>query len=605
MFMRSIFFLALFSLSVGAFAQNVLKTPWTEQVNPTAPLPEYPRPQLVRNAWQNLNGRWSFAILPKGSSPESGFAGKITVPFAVESLLSGVQTTVGPDNELWYERTFDLTLDTKGKRTKLNFGAVDWEAEVWVNDKQVGKHQGGFDGFSFDITDHLLKGKTQKIRVRVWDPSDSGPQPRGKQVKEPKGIWYTPVTGIWQTVWLETVPESYISSSYSQTDWENGVQVFYPTVSNPQEGQEVEVSLLEAGKPVASFRAAANKPAPVKIDNPKAWSPDSPTLYDVSIKLFQGKKLVEEVKSYAAYRDIRMAKGADGHQRMFLNGKPLFQYGPLDQGWWPDGLYTAPTDEALLFDIEKTKEMGFNMIRKHVKVEPARWYYHADKLGVLVWQDMPSGDMGNRWEVRPGIIREGMNKVRTPESEEIFKTEWKEIINEFRFFPSIVVWVPFNEAWGQFKTTEIVNFTKELDASRLINSASGGNFEMEGTKIVGDIMDLHNYPDPVMPDPAIFGAQSILVLGEYGGLGLPIEGHTWQQKDNWGYQSFTTLEELKSRYAILIEDLAELIPKGLAAGIYTQTTDVEIETNGIMTYDRKVIKIPVEELKKLHEKLYK
>src|SRR5690606_4802530 len=256
-------------------------------------------------------------------------------------------------------------------------------------------------------------------------PSDSGPQPRGKQVKEPKGIWYTPVTGIWQTVWLETVPKSYISSSYSQTDWENGVQVFYPTVSNPQEGQEVEVSLLEAGKPVASFRAAANKPAPVKIDNPKAWSPDSPTLYDVSIKLFQGKKLVEEVKSYAAYRDIRMAKGADGHQRMFLNGKPLFQYGPLDQGWWPDGLYTAPTDEALLFDIEKTKEMGFNMIRKHVKVEPARWYYHADKLGVLVWQDMPSGDMGNRWEVRPGIIREGMNKVRTPESEEIFKTEWK------------------------------------------------------------------------------------------------------------------------------------------------------------------------------------
>src|SRR5690606_25605638 len=245
------------------------------------------------------------------------------------------------------------TLDTKGKRTMLNFGAVDWEAEVWVNDKQVGKHQGGFDGFSFDITDHLVKGKTQKIRVRVWDPSDSGPQPRGKQVKEPKGIWYTPVTGIWQTVWLETVPESYISSSYSQTDWENGVQVFYPTVSNPQEGQEVEVSLLEAGKPVASFRAAANKPAPVKIDNPKAWSPDSPTLYDVSIKLFQGKKLVEEVKSYAAYRDIRMAKGADGHQRMFLNGKPLFQYGPLDQGWWPDGLYTAPTDEALLFDIEK------------------------------------------------------------------------------------------------------------------------------------------------------------------------------------------------------------------------------------------------------------
>ncbi len=603
--MRSIFFFVLLALSVTCYSQSALKTPWAAELNPSKPLPEYPRPQLVRADWQNLNGRWDFAILPKGSSPATGFAGKITVPFSVESLLSGVQTTVGPENELWYERTFDLTLDRKGKRMILNFGAVDWEAEVWVNDTQVGKHQGGFDGFSFDITDQLVKGKSQKIRVRVWDPSDSGPQPRGKQVKDPKSIWYTPVTGIWQTVWLETVPESFISSSYSETDWEDGIQTFYPEIKNAKEGQEVEVTVLENGNAVATFKTQANKPAPVKIDNPKAWSPDSPTLYDVSIKLFQGKKLIEEVKSYAAYRDIRMAKGDDGHQRMYLNGKPLFQYGPLDQGWWPDGLYTAPTDAALLFDIEKTKEMGFNMIRKHVKVEPARWYYHADKLGMLVWQDMPSGDMGNRWEVRPGIIRDGMNKDRTPESEQIYKTEWKEIISEFRFFPSIVVWVPFNEAWGQFKTTEIVNFTRELDQSRLINSASGGNFEMDGTTIVGDIMDLHNYPDPVMPDPSIFGAKTILVLGEFGGLGLPIEGHTWQIKDNWGYQSFKTLEELKSRYAILIEDLSELIPKGLAAAIYTQTTDVEVETNGLMTYDRKVIKIPVEELKKMHEKLYK
>lgn len=603
--MRSIFFFVLLALSVTCYSQSALKTPWAAELNPSKPLPEYPRPQLVRTDWQNLNGRWDFAILPKGSSPATGFAGKITVPFSVESLLSGVQTTVGPENELWYERTFDLTLDRKGRRMMLNFGAVDWEAEVWVNDTQVGKHQGGFDGFSFDITDQLVKGKSQKIRVRVWDPSDSGPQPRGKQVKDPKSIWYTPVTGIWQTVWLETVPESFISSSYSETDWEDGIQTFYPEIKNAKEGQEVEVTVLENGNAVATFKTQANKPAPVKIDNPKAWSPDSPTLYDVSIKLFQGKKLIEEVKSYAAYRDIRMAKGDDGHQRMYLNGKPLFQYGPLDQGWWPDGLYTAPTDAALLFDIEKTKEMGFNMIRKHVKVEPARWYYHADKLGMLVWQDMPSGDMGNRWEVRPGIIRDGMNKDRTPESEQIYKTEWKEIISEFRFFPSIVVWVPFNEAWGQFKTTEIVNFTKELDQSRLINSASGGNFEMDGTTIVGDIMDLHNYPDPVMPDPSIFGAKTILVLGEFGGLGLPIEGHTWQIKDNWGYQSFKTLEELKSRYAILIEDLSELIPKGLAAAIYTQTTDVEVETNGLMTYDRKVIKIPVEELKKMHEKLYK
>lgn len=602
--MRYLFILALFGFSFGVYSQTVLMTPWTEQVNPSNPHPEYPEPQLVRKEWQSLNGPWDFAILPKGSSPESGFAGKILVPFPVESYLSGVQENVGPENELWYERNFDLKLNPKGKRIILKFGAVDWEAEVWVNDKQVGKHQGGFDSFSFDITDHLAKGKSQKIRVRVWDPSDAGPQPRGKQVKDPKGIWYTPVTGIWQSVFILEVPTAYISSTYSMTDWENSVQVFYPEITNPKEGQEVEVSLLDKGSIVASFKGQPNKPLPVRLDNPKTWSPDVPFLYEVSIKILEGKKVVDQVSSYAAYRDIRMAEDENGFNRMFLNGKALFQYGPLDQGWWPDGLYTAPTDEALLFDIEKTKEMGFNMIRKHAKVEPSRWYYHADRLGILVWQDMPSGDMGNRWEIRPGVIREGMYKNRTPESEEIFKKEWKEIINEFRFFPSIIAWVPFNEAWGQFKTAEITKLTRDIDPSRLINSASGGNFEMEGTKVVGDIMDLHNYPDPVMPDPRIFGEENILVLGEYGGLGLALEGHTWQLKDNWGYQSFSTPEELKARYKILVEDMAELITKGLAAAVYTQITDVEVETNGLMTYDRKRIKIAVDELRKIHEKLY-
>lgn len=298
-------------------------------------------------------------------------------------------------------------------------------------------------------------------------------------------------------------------------------------------------------------------------------------------------------------RKISMAPDVNGIQRMLLNDKFLFQYGPLDQGWWPDGLYTAPTDEALKFDIEKTKEMGFNMIRKHVKVEPARWYNYCDKMGMLVWQDMPSGDLGNRWENRPGVYGKATDKERTPESEAIFRAEWKEIMQDLHNFPSIVVWVPFNEAWGQFKTAEITKWTMEKDPSRLVNSASGGNFEP-----VGHIMDLHNYPEPLMPHPELFGAKQVLVLGEFGGLGLPIEGHTWQEKNNWGYQSFKSKEELFKRYSELIGQIPALIEKGLSAAVYTQTTDVEIETNGMLTYDRKVFKMPVADLKSVHSKLY-
>ena len=588
----SLLLLLLLNLTSGN--TQTLKTNWTDQVNPANPLPEYPRPQLVRNSWQNLNGQWDYAILPKGTAPEGAFQGKITVPFAVESLLSGVQKTVGPDQELWYERQLTLSLNRTNKRVLLHFGAVDWEAEVWVNGIRAGSHQGGFDGFSIDISDLLIKGEKQTIRVRVWDPSDAGPQPRGKQVQNPKGIWYTPVTGIWQTVWLEAVPIQHITAVTSRTDWENKNLIFTPEIQSNRQDLTVQISVTDTQGFSETKSAKVGEPIQIHVPNPKPWSPGAAFLYPVSIKLYQGKNLLDEAQSYAAFRDIRMAKDVNGHQRMLLNGVEVFHYGPLDQGWWPDGLYTAPTDEALLFDIQKTREMGFNMIRKHVKVEPARWYYHADRLGMLVWQDMPSGDLGNRWEVRPGIIRKGVNRERTAASEKIFTTEWTEIIKEFKFFPSIVVWVPFNEAWGQFKTKEITALTRELDPTRLINSASGGNFELAGNRVVGDILDLHNYPDPVMPDPAVFGTTISLVLGEYGGLGLPLEGHTWQQKDNWGYQSFKSKEELEARYRTLVADLNELIPKGLAAAVYTQTTDVEIETNGLMTYDRKVIKIPAE-----------
>jgi beta-galactosidase/beta-glucuronidase len=600
----SLFFLML--ISGTAMAQGpILKTNWTDQVNTAAPHQEYPRPQLVRGNWQNLNGLWNYAIAAKGQKPATITDGEITVPFAVESLLSGVQKTVGPDAELWYEHTFDLNLTTGKNRILLHFGAVDWEAEVWVNDQNAGIHRGGFDSFSFDITPYLAKGKAQKIKLRVWDPSDSGPQPRGKQVKNPKGIWYTPVTGIWQTVWVESVPSTYLKSVYAVTDWDKSALIFSQEIIGNTEGINLQIVIKDGETEVYSSTGSISDSKSIILSDPKAWSPENPFLYDVNVKLLQGKKVIDEITSYAAYRDIRMAKDADGFQRMFLNGKALFQYGPLDQGWWPDGLYTAPNDEALAFDIIKTKEMGFNMIRKHVKVEPARWYYHADRIGMLVWQDMPSGDMGNRWEVRPGVIREGMYKDRTAESEEIFKTEWTEIMNEFKFFPSIIAWVPFNEAWGQFKTTEIVNLTKKLDPTRLINSASGGNFEMEGTDVVGDMLDLHNYPDPVMPDPVIYGKNKLMILGEFGGLGLPMEGHTWLNKDNWGYQSFTSKEDLQNRYEKLMVDLKKLIPLGLAGAVYTQTTDVEIETNGLMTYDRKIVKFDADFLKKIHSGLYK
>lgn len=579
-------------------------SPWAEKVDPTSPLPAYPRPQMVRDSWTNLNGPWDYSILEKGSPKPNSFHGKITVPYPVESYLSGVRKPVGAEKELWYHREFQISNAQRKGRVLLHFGAVDWEAEVFINGKSVGKHQGAYDPFSFDITEYLNKGQKQNLIVRVWDPTDDGPQPRGKQVNRPRGIWYTPVTGIWQTVWMEFVPDNYISGLIITPDWDMGAFEIQPKINVGRGDFKLKVSAFEKGNLVGQAEASIGKTIILEFKDPKSWTPEHPHLYDFQITLLSGNKLVDEVRSYGALRKIAISYDENGMQRLALNGETLFQYGPLDQGWWPDGLYTAPTDEALLFDIEKTKELGFNMIRKHVKVEPARWYYHCDRLGMLVWQDMPSGDMGNVWEPKPGIYRKGMDKDRSAESEAIFKKEWKAIIDAFYHFPSIIVWVPFNEAWGQFKTKEITAWTQEYDPSRLVNSASGGNFELEGNKLVGDIFDVHNYPDPVMPSPELFGKVNILVLGEYGGLGLPVEGHTWQEKDNWGYQSFKNEVELWSRYQVLIRDLKILIPKGLAAAVYTQTTDVEVEVNGLMTYDRKVVKFPADAMRKLHKGLY-
>jgi beta-galactosidase/beta-glucuronidase len=601
--MKHSIFLPIFFVSVVSFAQSwkpvegKIATQWASKVDPSNVHSEYPRPQMEREGWLSLNGLWDYAIHSAQAKPTT-YAGKILVPFAVESSLSGVGKNVAKDNLLWYRRTFNLPSAFRKQNVLLHFGAVDWRCEVFVNGKSAGKHEGGYDPFFFDITSLLQKSAAQEIIVSVWDPSDEGPQPRGKQVKAPQSIWYTPVTGIWQTVWIETAPSSRIESIAPVSDIDKQRINFTTSVINWQEGDQIVMQVFDGNAKIATH-TATSQAFSLSLPNAKHWSPNSPTLYRTIVQLQRRGKVIDQVKSYFAMRKISMLPDKNGVQRMMLNNEFVFQYGPLDQGWWPDGLYTAPSDEALQFDILKTKEMGFNMIRKHVKVEPARWYYHCDRLGMLVWQDMPSGDMGNQWESRPGIVGIATEKQRTTESEEIFRKEWKAIIDATKFFQSIVVWVPFNEAWGQFNTEEIVKWTMAYDSSRLVNAASGGNF----TK-AGHIIDLHNYPAPCMPDPALFGKDQIIVLGEYGGLGLPVEGHTWQSKDNWGYQSFKDKEALLEKYTNFVSQIPDLIRLGLSAAVYTQTTDVEIEVNGLMTYDRKVVKMPESTLSTIHQKLY-
>jgi hypothetical protein len=564
---------AAFAADAWKPAAGPLMTRWAKDVTPDKTLPDYPRPQMVRKDWTNLNGLWDYAIAPKADAAPATYAGKILVPFPVESALSGVMKMVGGDNRLWYRRTFDAPKATAGGRTLLHFGAADWESTVWLNGKELGVHRGGYDPFSFDVTDALKPGGQQELVVAVWDPTNDGPQPRGKQVKRPGGIYYTPVTGIWQTVWLEAVPKTYVRGLKITPDVDaQQVKVEADVVGDAN--APVAVTILDGDREVASL--TSGRTATIKFPDPKLWSPESPFLYGLRVKAGD-----DAVESYFGMRKIEVKKDDKGVMRTYLNNQPIFMAGPLDQGFWPDGIYTAPTDEALKYDIEITKKLGFNATRKHVKVEPDRWYYWCDKLGLIVWQDMPSGDKSvapNKGETQ-----------RTPESAKIFDTELKAMIDSYYNHPSIVMWVVFNEGWGQFDTVNRVNWTMKYDPSRLIDPASGWN-----DYPAGHVVDMHHYPGAAAPKPQPGRAS---VLGEFGGLGLPTEGHMWTQQRNWGYKGVADPAALTHQYVKLLTRAWQLREsEGLNAAIYTQLTDVETEANGLLTYDRAVIKVDLDQV---------
>ena len=567
-------------------ADSPLTTPWSAQLTADKALPEYPRPQLVRRDWTNLNGLWDYAILPKADKAPDKFEGRILVPFAVESALSGVKRPLTPEQKLWYRRTVK-TPKLNGKRLLLHFGAVDWRADVYVNGQLVGSHGGGYDPFTFDITKAIKPGAaSQQITVAVWDPTDTGLNPRGKQVLNPNGIWYTAVSGIWQTVWLEPVPASYIKEISFVPDVD--ARKLRLKVSAEGGGEFTATARLN-GRSVGKVLGKAGADSEISLNALEMWSTEKPTLYDLDISLKSG----DSVKSYFGMRKIQVRKDSAGFNRLFLNNAPVFQIGPLDQGWWPDGLYTAPTDEALKSDIVTLKKLGFNMMRKHVKVEPARFYYWCDKLGLMVWQDMPSA-MTN---AVPSNVRKGTaaDAAFPPALAAAWEREWKAIVHSLINTPSIIAWVPFNEGWGQHATNEVLKMTKALDPTRLVDGPSG--WEDRG---FGDFIDMHDYPGPKMFP---VNKERVSVLGEFGGLGLPMAGHLWWDKRNWGYRTFDDQAKLQTAYEGLIEKLAPLVQQGLAAAIYTQTTDVEGEVNGLMTYDRKVMKFDVAKLAQLHRNL--
>ncbi len=580
-----------------------IKTIWFDGIDKSCPLPEYPRPQLQREKWLCLNGEYDYAITAENASCPESFDGKIIVPFSVESAASGVQRKLLPSQRLWYRRKFTLTEDFSGKRTLLHFGAVDWQCTVWVNGKLMGEHTGGYNPFSFDITDALCDGENELV-VKVYDPTDAGHQQRGKQVLETQGFWYTATSGIWQTVWLEPVNYCRIESIKLVPDIDKGV-INIKTKHTCECGGKLFAKVLDGEKAVFDGEISAD--AAIPVPDAKLWSPESPFLYDLKLTLdCDGEK--DEVSSYFGMRKFSVVKDSDGCPRLALNNKPFFQRGLLDQGYWPESQLTPPSDEAMIFDIEKMKELGFNMLRKHIKTEPLRWYYHCDRLGMLVWQDMISGGeyIG---QLLAGIlpifsIHVKDNKYKAfkrtkPEWREEFKQELWGMIDSLYNCVSICCWVPFNEGWGQFDAKEIGTKIKELDPTRFVDHASGWH-DQNGP----DFKSMHRYIVPVTAPTRFTRKGRPYVLSEYGGYSWNIKDHVWNAKRSFGYIMFPNSEKLSAAYKHLHDvQIVRLIKKGLCATVYTQVSDVEFEVNGIYSYDRKVLKVDKDTVIEVNKKL--
>lgn len=592
--------------------KGFMKTPWTDKVDKNNPLPEYPRPQMRRERWLNLNGEWDYRIQEKDLGVPSTYDGKIIVPFCVESYLSGVGKVLHPTEKVWYHRRFTIPKEWESSDVLLHFGASDWETYVYVNGEECGSHRGGYLPFSFNITNYIKSGECDLV-VSICDPTDSENHQHGKQSLNPKVIFYTPCSGIWQTVWLEPIPKISIRSLKITPDIDTSSLQIKVEEYNKIDNLKIEIN-SNAAKIEYSAKLTAD-PVVLKISNPHLWTPDDPFLYDLAVSI-SNDQTVDSVNSYFAMRKFSIGKDELGITRLQLNNAPIFHLGPLDQGYWPDGIYTAPTDDALKYDIEITKKLGFNAIRKHIKVEPARWYYHCDKLGMIVWQDMVSGGKTGftRWCLLKVILKgyyttddttdkQFKRTGRTdPNIREEFASELKEMVDHLHNFPCIGVWVIFNEGWGQFEAKRFVNWLKQYDPSRVIDATSGFNLVK-----TGDIRSWHIYYRKLkFFEKASKFVDYALAISESGGYRLKIPEHLWDQETAFGYGKAKTKEELTEKYLKLIYQQAiPLVTKGLTALIYTQTTDVETEVNGLITYDRKVEKVNSDQVKEANQRLVK